>query len=218
MRKKIQSSMILVIALTLIIAYAITTLVVYRQTIHIMEGEVRQEADYINVAIDTSGESYLKIMDKVHKDTRITLIDSDGNVKYDSKEDEVTFQNHKNRPEVKEALKTSKAKKMYVCNIMSEHGETDNYKVSDCINKINSYVEDNFIDTVLVNNEVVPDNIKERYVKEQASPIETDYAKLKDLNVEILEDKLLEIEEDKVRHNPYRTALAIFNYIVKELE
>ena len=48
MRKKIQSSMILVIALTLIIAYAITTLVVYRQTIHIMEGEVRQEADYIN--------------------------------------------------------------------------------------------------------------------------------------------------------------------------
>ena len=104
MRKKIQSSMILVIALTLIIAYAITTLVVYRQTIHIMEGEVRQEADYINVAIDTSGESYLKIMDKVHKDTRITLIDSDGNVKYDSKEDEVTFQNHKNRPEVKEAL------------------------------------------------------------------------------------------------------------------
>ena len=82
MRKKIQSSMILVIALTLIIAYAITTLVVYRQTIHIMEGEVRQEADYINVAIDTSGESYLKIMDKVHKDTRITLIDSDGNVKY----------------------------------------------------------------------------------------------------------------------------------------
>ena len=100
MRKKIQSSMILVIALTLIIAYAITTLVVYRQTIHIMEGEVRQEADYINVAIDTSGESYLKIMDKVHKDTRITLIDSDGNVKYDSKEDEVTFQNHKNRPEV----------------------------------------------------------------------------------------------------------------------
>ena len=91
MRKKIQSSMILVIALTLIIAYAITTLVVYRQTIHIMEGEVRQEADYINVAIDTSGESYLKIMDKVHKDTRITLIDSDGNVKYDSKEERDSY-------------------------------------------------------------------------------------------------------------------------------
>ena len=118
MRKKIQSSMILVIALTLIIAYAITTLVVYRQTIHIMEGEVRQ--DYINVAIDTSGESYLKIMDKVHKDTRITLIDSDGNVKYDSKEDEVTFQNHKNRPEVKEALKTGSGQDIRESNTLNK--------------------------------------------------------------------------------------------------
>ena len=101
---------------------------------------------------------------------------------------------------------------------MSEHGETDNYKVSDCINKINSYVSDNFINTVLVNNDIVPDNIKERYTKEKSSPIEIDYEKLKEMNIEVLEDKLLEIEEDKVRHNPYRTALAIFNYIVKELE
>ena len=65
--------MILVITLTLIIAYAITTLVVYRQTIHIMEGEVRQEADYINVALDTFGESYLKTMDNVHADTQLSL-------------------------------------------------------------------------------------------------------------------------------------------------
>ena len=67
-----------------------------------------QEADYINVAIETSGESYLKIMDEVRTDTRITLIDADGTVIYDSKEDEVTFQNHKNRPEVKASIKNRK--------------------------------------------------------------------------------------------------------------
>lgn len=120
--------------------------------------------------------------------------------------------------EVVEVLKKSKAKKMYVCNIMSEHGETDNYKVSDCIKKINSYIEEDFIDTVLVNNEEIPNNIKERYKEEESYPIEIDYNILKELNVEVLEDKLLEIDTDKVRHNPYRTALAIFNYIVKELE
>lgn len=120
--------------------------------------------------------------------------------------------------EVTELLKKSKAKKMYVCNIMSEHGETDNYKVSDCIKKINSYVETDFIDTVLVNSEEIPNNIKERYKEEKSYPIEIDYDKLKELNIEVLEDKLLEIDTDKVRHNPYRTALAIFNYIVKELE
>lgn len=120
MRKKIQSSMILVITLTLIIAYAITTLVVYRQTIHIMEGEVRQEADYINVALDTFGESYLKTMDNVHVDTRITLIDPDGRVKYDSKEDDVTLQNHKNRPEVKAALKNGSGQDIRESNTLNK--------------------------------------------------------------------------------------------------
>ena len=120
MRKKIQSSMILVITLTMLIAYAITTLVVYRQTIHIMEGEVRQEADYINVALDTSGESYLKTMDNVHADTRITLIDPDGKVKYDSKEDDVTLQNHKNRPEVKAALKNGSGQDIRESNTLNK--------------------------------------------------------------------------------------------------
>lgn len=120
MRKKIQSSMILVITLTLIIAYGITTLVVYRQTIRIMEREVRQEADYINVALDTSGESYLKTMDNVHVDTRITLIDPDGNVKYDSKEDDVTLQNHKNRPEVKAALKNGSGQDIRESNTLNK--------------------------------------------------------------------------------------------------
>ena len=112
--------MILVITLTMLIAYAITTLVVYRQTIHIMEGEVRQEADYINVALDTSGESYLKTMDNVHVDTRITLIDPDGKVKYDSKEDDVTLQNHKNRPEVKAALKNGSGQDIRESNTLNK--------------------------------------------------------------------------------------------------
>ena len=47
--------------------------------------------------------------------------------------------------EIKQALIKSKAKKMYICNAMTEHGETDNFKVSDCIRVINSYIKDNFM-------------------------------------------------------------------------
>lgn len=120
--------------------------------------------------------------------------------------------------EVVDSLIRSKAKKMYVCNIMSEHGETDNYKVSDCIKKINSYVQDNMIDVVLVNDEVIPDETKKRYLEEIAAPIEVDFDVLEEMGVEVLGDKLIEInDKGQVRHNPYRTALAIFNYIVKEL-
>ena len=121
--------------------------------------------------------------------------------------------------EMKKALKESKAKKMYICNIMSEHGETDNYKVSDCIKQINSYVKADLMDVVVVNNKKVPDDIKERYLGEIAGQIDIDYDVLNDMNVEIIEDELLHIsEKKKVRHDPYRTALAIFNYIVKELK
>ena len=59
MRRKIQRSMILVITTTLLITYAITTFVVYRQTISLMEDEIRQEADYICAAVGISGEAYL---------------------------------------------------------------------------------------------------------------------------------------------------------------
>lgn len=121
--------------------------------------------------------------------------------------------------EVREALINSNAKKMYVCNIMSEHGETDGYNVSDCIKKINSYVIDDMIDVVVVNNKVVPNEIKDRYLQENASQIEIDYDVLNDMGVEIIEDELLLINDNKeVRHDSHRTALDIFNYIVKELK
>lgn len=105
LRSKIQHSMIMVITVTLLAAYALTTLVIYRQNVNLMEQETRQEANYIVKAIEISGTDYLKQMDEVEKNTRITLIDSAGDVLYDSTEDAVTLQNHKNRPEIKAAHK-----------------------------------------------------------------------------------------------------------------
>ena len=107
MKEKIQRSMILIIATTLLIAYAITTLVVYHHTMNIMETQIRQEADYIYAAIKISGESYVDVLDSVEKNTRITLIDEQGNVHYDSsKTTGAELENHKNRPEVKEAMQS----------------------------------------------------------------------------------------------------------------
>lgn len=106
LRVKIQKSMILVIVTTLLAAYAITTIAVYGQTVKLMEEEICQEADYIKAAVEISGTSYLQEMDDVRKNTRVTLIDSEGKVLYDSKQDEVTFENHRHRPEVEGALES----------------------------------------------------------------------------------------------------------------
>lgn len=104
LRNKIQKSMILIIAATLAIAYAMTTVAVYRQTLSVMEEEVRQEAAYIQTAIELAGYEYLSEMDSVSENTRLTLIEASGKVVYDSKQDEFTLQNHKDRPEIIEAF------------------------------------------------------------------------------------------------------------------
>ena len=105
LQTKIQKNMILIILVTLAIAYAMTTLLVYRQTVDVMEKEVRQEASYIRAAIEISGQGYLTELDEADKDTRITLITEQGEVLYDSDQAyEADLENHAGRPEVKEAL------------------------------------------------------------------------------------------------------------------
>ena len=105
LQTKIQKNMILIILVTLAIAYAVTTLLVYRQTVDVMEKEVRQEAGYIQAAIEISGQGYLTELDSADKDTRITLITEQGEVLYDSDQAyEADLENHAGRPEVKEAL------------------------------------------------------------------------------------------------------------------
>lgn len=96
--------MVFVITTTLIIAYILLTGIIYRQTVTTVEEEIHREADYISKAVQISGTEYLNQMDEVRANTRITWISAEGNVLYDSTEDEFTFENHKNRPEVKKAL------------------------------------------------------------------------------------------------------------------
>lgn len=106
MRKRIQKSMILVIVTTLAIAYAITIFFVYERVRTLAEKDVRYECSYISAAANISGERYLKQLDEVEPGTRVTLIAPNGDVLYDTGENAETLENHSNRPEVKEALKS----------------------------------------------------------------------------------------------------------------
>ncbi len=106
MRKKIQKSMFMVIGLTLIIAYAITLVFVYARIRSIAEESIERVAEYVAAAVNISGETYLQELDNVEQNTRITLINADGTVLYDSVQDEYTLENHKERPEFQEALKS----------------------------------------------------------------------------------------------------------------
>lgn len=110
-------------------------------------------------------------------------------------------------------LKESKAKKMYVSNIMTEHGETDGFTVSDCIKQINKYAGDNFIDVVVANNGNIDDYILDLYKTENSEPILLDKGELDKMGINIISDNLVKIVNNQVRHDNVRVALDIFTYI-----
>ena len=115
--------------------------------------------------------------------------------------------------EVVKVLKSSKAKKMYVSNIMTEHGETDDYTVSDCIKEINKYADEPFIDVVLANNGQISKDILKLYKEEKSKPIPLDEENLQKMNIKVISDNLVKIVNKQVRHDNIRTALDIFTYI-----
>lgn len=106
MRRKIIRSMMILLALSLTVSYALLTAVYYFQSLRMTESQLKQEADYVTQAFGLSGVSALIDMDKDGKAyTRKTLIDEDGTVLYDSWEDPETMEDHSGREEVIGALK-----------------------------------------------------------------------------------------------------------------
>ena len=105
MRAKIHKSMLMLLTATLFISYMVFSMVAYTQNFELLKSEVHLEAEYIHTAMNVSGISYLEEMDNVDVNTRVTLIDEDGVVLYDSKSDGTALENHIDRKEVKDALK-----------------------------------------------------------------------------------------------------------------
>lgn len=104
MKSRIQRSMVLVISVTLVIFYAILAVILYNRNLNILENEIRQEARYIQRAIDIAGTQYLEEMDSVDWSARVTCITPDGEVLYDSRRNSEDLENHSQRAEVREAL------------------------------------------------------------------------------------------------------------------
>ena len=72
--------------------------------------------------------------------------------------------------------------KVYVCNIMTQPGETENYTVSDHIRTIHNHAKRQIIDICLVNSGEVDKSILRRYEADRAQKVKVDTRRLKDGN------------------------------------
>ena len=118
-----------------------------------------------------------------------------------------------------DAIMKSKARKIYVCNIMTQPGETTDYTVASHINALFKHAKGKkIVDAVLVNNNL-PDNISEGYAKSGSIPVRLDMENINPIGIEIVSQKLIqESKEGLVRHSSNRVARAIHYWYRKSLK
>ena len=119
--------------------------------------------------------------------------------------------------EISEEIIKSKAKKIYVCNIMTQPGETDNYTVSDHLKALIQHAGSNkIVDAVLV-NDYLPDNLAGKYQEAGSYPVKLDIPEVKKLGIKIFAKKLIQdSREGLVRHSSTRVARAVYYWFKKQ--
>lgn len=118
--------------------------------------------------------------------------------------------------EIIEALDSSKAKIMYACNMMTQPGETDNFKVSDHVKLLNQYLGNHKIDVVIANSGNILDSIANKYESlEQKDPVIFDKEELSKLNCKIIDDNFFTITNNLIRHDVIKLSLRIFSYLLE---
>lgn len=119
---------------------------------------------------------------------------------------------------VAKTIRESKAIKIYISNIMTEPGQTDNYSISEHIQAIIDHAGEGIIDYCIYDTgEVVPEYIR-KYNKKGQDLVEQDVQKCKSKGVTMVQRNLSTIVEDVIRHNPKEIAQAAIEIVCDDLK
>jgi 2-phospho-L-lactate transferase/gluconeogenesis factor (CofD/UPF0052 family) len=108
------------------------------------------------------------------------------------------------------AVRESPAKKIYICNLMTKHGETDGFRASDFVRQIHRYLGGP-VDRVIAHDGSFPEELVDRYAEQEQHPVALDAEAVQRLVPDVSVDRLLAIHQDHlVRHDAERLVRAIF--------
>ncbi len=113
---------------------------------------------------------------------------------------------------VSEAMAKSRAFRIYVCNVMTQHGETDGYTASDHVRAIVDHANKDILDACLINNAQAPKDALGRYEEEVSFPVEADVNKIRKMGYKVEATDLLGVT-DYVRHDSLKLNEAIIRLI-----
>jgi uncharacterized cofD-like protein len=116
-------------------------------------------------------------------------------------------------PKIGDEVIKAKAKKVYICNVMTQAGETLDFTASDHVQALYDHMNCRFIDTILVNDEEIPESIKVTYARELAQPVYYDLQRLHSLGLEIIHDKIIRYDDNVIRHDTKKVASLLYKLI-----
>jgi uncharacterized cofD-like protein len=108
--------------------------------------------------------------------------------------------------EISDAIISSSAVKVYVCNAMTQAGETDGYAASDHVKALIQHSNPKILDYCIVNTGEIPKEIQQRYKEEKAYIVANDKKNIENMGYRVIEDDFVVIEAGVVRHDPAKLA------------
>ena len=117
--------------------------------------------------------------------------------------------------ELVNAINKAASPKMYVCNLFTQPGETDDFSVYDHVAYLEKYLGKNSLDVVIANNTIMSSKLASKYASEELKdPVIFDLSEFEGSNIHIIADKLFTIEDGYYRHDSLKTAYLIFSYLM----
>lgn len=121
MKQKILNQVGVLLISSILITFLVVSLSMFEKFGVYMKESVREEAEYISLAIEeTDGACLSYDLSKLSSASRITLLDSDGTVLFDSLEPAEKMENHSNRPEFQQALKIGRGETVRYSDTLSK--------------------------------------------------------------------------------------------------
>lgn len=114
--------------------------------------------------------------------------------------------------EITAAIVASEAIKVYVCNIMTQPGETDGFCASDHLRAFISHSHPRLFDYCIVNTGEIPSQILKRYALENSYPVINDTPNIENMGYRVIEDDVV-IAENVIRHDPLKLARIVLGLI-----
>ncbi|MFG6120475.1 gluconeogenesis factor YvcK family protein [Thalassobacillus sp. B23F22_16] len=116
-------------------------------------------------------------------------------------------------PEISKALRETSGKVTYVCNVMTQHGETDGYSAGDHVKAIIDHVGEGCVHSIIVHNQPIEHDVRKIYAEEQAEPVIYDNERIRRMKLEVIEEDIIDHSKAMLRHDTKKIANLLYRML-----